>query len=175
MPRPSTFSRIRMSGTRTGAASGDGGEVLAGLNPRNDDDDARILDLDGDGLSDQLESDLGTSAERADSDGDGISDRDELIRGIAGAYDSHVDTDPLDADTDDDGLSDFDERFGSGPLAAWAPTDPLDHDSDDDGIPDGVEVGRVLPLEPMAPGGGGTDPTQWWPDGDPTTTTDPQS
>ncbi len=80
-------------------------------------------DDDGDGLSNRLETDLGTRPDVKDTDGDGLYDGQEL-------YD--VGTDPLRADSDGDWLSDADERF-------WR-TDPLFADSDGDSLPDGVEV-----------------------------------
>ncbi len=80
-------------------------------------------DDDGDGLSNRLETDLGTQPDAKDTDGDGLYDGQEL-------YD--VGTDPLRADSDGDWLSDADERF-------WR-TDPLFADSDGDTLPDGVEV-----------------------------------
>ena len=80
-------------------------------------------DDDGDGLSNRLETDLGTRPDAKDTDGDGLYDGQEL-------YD--VGTDPLQADSDEDWLSDGDEGF-------WR-TDPLLADSDGDSLPDGVEV-----------------------------------
>lgn len=80
-------------------------------------------DDDGDGLSNRLETDLGTQPDAKDTDGDGLYDGQEL-------YD--VGTDPLQADSDEDWLSDGDEGF-------WR-TDPLLADSDGDSLPDGVEV-----------------------------------
>ena len=85
-------------------------------NPREPDDD-------GDGLSNRLETDLGTLPDVKDTDGDGLYDGQEL-------YD--VGTDPLQMDSDGDWLSDGDE-------GAWR-TNPLLADSDGDTLPDGVEV-----------------------------------
>jgi uncharacterized protein YegL len=95
-----------------------------------------IIDSDGDGLTDELEALIGSSALIQDSDGDGFSDLLEFrLRG------SGFDTlDPTDADcaadvdrfdTDGDGLRDCEERF--------AGTNPKRYDSDLDGFGDGVE------------------------------------
>ena len=99
------------------------------------------LDSDGDGLTDAVEAELGTSPGDADSDDDGLSDGDE----VAGQ------TDPLEADTDGDGLGDgLELGVTEGIEGATADgfqgdqdpdstTDPLDPDSDGGGIDDGVE------------------------------------
>lgn len=55
-------------------------------------------DLDGDGLDDEVEKNLGTSIRNSDTDGDGISDKDEVER---------WNTDPTKKDTDGDGFADF--------------------------------------------------------------------
>lgn len=100
-------------------------------------------DSDGDGLSDDVEDQLGTSPDDPDSDDDGLMDGDEAVRG----------TNPLATDSDDDGLGDGVEvGLGTNPLAAdtdgdgltdgaevAAGTDPLDPDSDDDGVIDGTD------------------------------------
>jgi hypothetical protein len=81
-------------------------------------------DTDGDRLTDERETELGTDPFLADSDGDGLSDGDEVD--LYGA-------DPLRADTDDDGLGDADEIVTTG-------TNPLLADSDGDGAPDAEEI-----------------------------------
>ncbi len=82
------------------------------------------VDTDGDGLSDTLEAQIGTSALDADSDNDGLTDFFEhLVLG----------TSPILADTDNDGLRDGDEE-------QVYSTDPLDDDSDDDTVRDGDEI-----------------------------------
>lgn len=105
-------------------------------------------DLDGDGLSNEVETEgwlvrvdedgqgaivermVSSSPTEADTDGDGVCDRDErLIR-----------TDPLRADTDGDGLSDADE------IRIWG-SSPINVDSDGDAngntvFYDGSEVTR---------------------------------
>ena len=57
-------------------------------------------DSDKDGLSDEMELELGTDINSTDTDGDGLFDREEV-----GVYK----TNPLNADTDGDGFTDGDE------------------------------------------------------------------
>ena len=119
--------------------------------PNNAADD----DTDRDGLTDADEATRGTDPRDPDTDADGLPDGTEVTRG----------TDPLDADTDDDGLADGAERL----------TDPRDPDTDRDGIADGTEIGTTRGV-PDPDGAGpllGTDPRNFTPDADPTTTTDP--
>ena len=85
-------------------------------------------DSDGDGLSNKLESELGTERNNADSDGDGLSD---------GAEVDTYGTDPLVADSDGDGLGDGDE-------VNTHSTQPLNADSDGDAISDGDEIREGL-------------------------------
>lgn len=109
-------------------------------------DDARLQDSDGDGLTDRLEiQQYRTNPLHPDSDRDGVVDGDEVM--------FHR-SNPLNADTDGDGLVDGDEvRFGTDPLRADTDgdglvdgaeiafdADPLTADSDGDGLVDGVEV-----------------------------------
>ena len=98
-----------------------------------------VTDSDGDGLTDDEETALGTDPHNADTDGDGLSDGDEVHT---------YGTDPTDPDTDHDGLSDGDEVNTYG-------TDPTDPDTDGDGLDDGDEVHTY-----------GTDPTVSDTDGD---------
>jgi hypothetical protein len=118
----------------------------------------RIDDADADGLSDQLEDGLCTSAYDADTDDDGLSD------GIEDANHNGIvdpgETDPCRVDSDGDGIQDGTERGavspvpdpdGPGPakgtdLAVFIPdtapsstTAPNNPDADGDGIPDGIE------------------------------------
>jgi Bacterial TSP3 repeat len=82
------------------------------------------VDSDGDGLTDALESALGTDPLLPDSDADGVSDSDEI---------DFYGTDALDPDTDDDELADAEEllTYGANPLLA---------DTDGDDLLDGEEV-----------------------------------
>ena len=82
------------------------------------------VDSDGDGLTDELETALGTDLSLADSDADGVSDSDEL---------DFYGTDALDPDTDGDGLEDAEELLTYG-------TNPLLGDTDGDDVSDGEEV-----------------------------------
>ena len=86
--------------------------------------DTSNVDTDGDGLTDDYESTIGTDPNNPDSDGDGLSDQEE---------DEGWGTDPNTADTDGDGLSDGDEASNYG-------TDPTDADTDFDGFSDGDEI-----------------------------------
>jgi RHS repeat-associated protein len=89
-------------------------------------------DSDGDGLSDELEQQLGTDPNNPDSDGDGLNDGDEV---------NLYKTDPLNADTDGDGLPDGAEvnTYGTSPLL-------IDTDGD-----------RFTDAEEVAAGSSGTD------------------
>jgi formylglycine-generating enzyme required for sulfatase activity len=78
--------------------------------------------MDGDGLTDIEERNLGTDPTSADSDGDGLTDKEEV----------DGETKPMDPDTDDDGLLDGEER-------RWK-SDPFAVDSDGDSLSDGEEV-----------------------------------
>ena len=108
------------------------------------------LDFDGDGLSNDLERQLGSNPEELDSDGDGISDADEV--NIYG-------TNPAEADSDGDGMPDgweIDNNFnptnsvdgaadadgdGLSNAAEYAAgTSHTSYDTDGDGLSDGDEV-----------------------------------
>jgi hypothetical protein len=82
------------------------------------------VDSDGDGLTDELETALGTDPLLLDSDADGVSDSDE--------HDFYG-TDALDPDTDHDELDDAEELLTHG-------TNPLLDDTDGDDVSDGEEV-----------------------------------
>jgi hypothetical protein len=82
------------------------------------------IDSDGDGLTDEQETALGTDPLLPDSDADGVSDSDE---------NDFYGTDALDPDTDDDGLGDAEE------LLTYT-TNPLLGDTDGDDVSDGEEV-----------------------------------
>jgi hypothetical protein len=82
------------------------------------------VDSDGDGLTDELETALGTDPLLVDSDADGVSDSDEI---------DFYGTDALDPDTDGDELDDAEELLTYG-------TNPLLGDTDGDDVSDGEEV-----------------------------------
>lgn len=103
-------------------------------------------DLDGDGISNDVEIANGTNPYSKDTDNDGIVDTDEVnlyksdplkidtdADGLTDYEEIQYKTKLLDSDSDDDGLNDFDEImiFGSLPLKA---------DSDSDGLSDYDEV-----------------------------------
>ncbi len=109
-------------------------------------------DTDGDGLTDDEETAIGTDPNDADSDDDGVSD------GAEPSGDEDTDGDglinALDPDSDNDGLWDGTELGldcdGAGTNAATGKcradadggatkTDPLDADTDDGGVSDGAE------------------------------------
>lgn len=118
--------------------------------PRDAADDATpIVDADGDGLSDDQETSLGTNPNDADSDDDGVLDGDEPNVGDDSDGDGLING--LDHDSDNDGLFDGTER---GVAAAPASTDvsqghfipdadpgsqtnPLLKDTDKGGVSDG--------------------------------------
>jgi MYXO-CTERM domain-containing protein len=115
-------------------------------------DDNTIVDKDGDGLSDGLETTLGTDANDVDSDNDGLLDNEEIDPTVDSDGDST--TNILDADSDNDGLFDGTEAGTAcnnpdTDLAAMkcipdadngqTKTGVLDPDSDDGTKPDGEE------------------------------------
>ena len=85
------------------------------------------VDSDEDGLTDELETALGTDSSLADSDADGVSDSDEI---------DFYGTDALDPDTDADGLDDAEELLTHG-------TNPFLVDTDGDGLGRGGGRGRI--------------------------------
>jgi outer membrane protein OmpA-like peptidoglycan-associated protein len=119
-------------------------------------------DVDGDGLLNSVEEQLGTDPKKADTDGDGLSDGDEVNK---------YHTNPLKADSDGDGLSDKDEimiyktdpnktdtdgdGLSDGDEVLKYKTDPLKWDTDGDGLSDGDELSKYM-----------TDPLKWDTDGD---------
>ncbi|HEY9198692.1 MAG TPA: Ig-like domain repeat protein [Gammaproteobacteria bacterium] len=103
-------------------------------------------DLDGDGLSNELELALGLDPTLGDSNGDGISDgaQDSDNDGLTNGDEVALGTDPNDVDSDNDGISDGDEVTQHG-------TDPLSSDTDNDGIPDNIEIDTgTLPTDPAS-------------------------
>jgi hypothetical protein len=120
-------------------------EVLFyGTDPLDPNDD--VVDSDGDGLSDDSETNVfGTDPNNADTDGGGAEDGLEVL--LYG-------TDPLDPaddviDSDGDILSDLDEINVYG-------TDPNNPDTDGGGMDDGLEVWLLgtNPLDPADDNGG---------------------
>jgi hypothetical protein len=124
---------------------------LAGLTfPNNSDSDADGTpdgqeDIDGDGLTNLREQELGTSPTEADTDGDGVDDGTEVAQGrnplvadprndppLGGGAPPIVPAPTL-LDTDGDGLLDKEEEE--------ILTDVNNVDTDGDGLSDGVEVG----------------------------------
>ncbi|MBD3406284.1 MAG: hypothetical protein GF411_09260 [Candidatus Lokiarchaeota archaeon] len=102
-------------------------------------EDHANLDLDNDGLWDELERSIGLDPTQADTDNDLVKDGNELLNFF---------TDPLDNDTDDDGLTDYEElalfyAAGLDPLADYDNDgEPciIDYDSDNDGLNDKQEL-----------------------------------
>ena len=89
-------------------------------------EDVMQIDSDGDGISDLIESSLGSNPKSTDTDNDGYNDYDEIL-GLSNPLDEG--DKPL--DSDNDGLSDyFESELGS---------DPNNIDSDGDGFNDAIE------------------------------------
>jgi len=114
-----------------GPRGGDGGGTLQGTSTS---DLEPLGDIDGDGLTNQEESELGTDPHLADTDGDDLEDGKEV---------NLFGTDPLHRDSDSDELSDGEE-------VNLYLTDPMNRDTDGGGLPDGMEVHyRPHPLDPL--------------------------
>jgi hypothetical protein len=121
-------------------------------------------DLDGDGLTNQREQELGTDPNVADTDGDGVDDSDEVDAGtdpldpasfadgdgdlVPDVIEADNDTDPNEAndflDTDGGGTPDHVETVAYESLGL-PPTDEMDprddaRDLDRDGLPDRLEI-----------------------------------
>ncbi len=111
-------------------------------------EEIKTIDIDGDGLMDEEENDLGTNINKSDTDGDGISDFKEVRK---------YKTNPLSSDTDGDGYSDGQEiESGYDPLGDGQMhsdkdgigdadekkygTDPEKFDTDGDGLSDKEEI-----------------------------------
>lgn len=112
-------------------------------------------DQDDDGLTDDVEENIGSDPEQPDTDGDGVDDADEVLDGTDPTDpDSHqtpdddgdgldkviedlIGSDPTEDDTDSDGVSDKEEV-----VDGTDPTNPDHHklpDEDGDGIADDIE------------------------------------
>ncbi len=124
------------------------------------------VDLDGDGLTNAEEDDLGTDPANPDSDGDGIDDWTETDGGIAVDTDADGTIDALDLDSDDDGAGDAIEGTGDvdgDGTPNWRdPEDGFDPDDiDGDGIPNDDEVAiGTLPGSSDSDGDGIDDATE---------------
>ncbi len=94
-------------------------------------------DIDGDGLTNDLEELLGTDINNPDTDGDGILDGIEDFN-RNGRVDS-LETNPLLSDTDKDGIIDGVEDANKNGFFEANETSPILADTDGDGILDGVE------------------------------------
>ena len=133
--------------------------------------DTTTVDSDDDGLTDQLELELGSDPVIADTNNNGIPDGYEYHTlesdpadmesnvasqdfdedGLTNLEEYELGTDPWNADTDGDLLSDGDEVNIHG-------TDPLNHDTDGDGLLDGSEIKLGFdPLKPDTDGNGVLD------------------
>ncbi len=105
----------------------DGYEVENELDPLMDD---AALDPDEDGLSNLVEANNGTNAQRADTDGDEMPDAFEIANRLNPLLDDR------NGDLDFDGLTNLTElQLG---------THANDADTDNDGMPDGYEVDNTL-------------------------------
>lgn len=117
---------------------------VGGVSQVNDDGDT---DTDGDGLSDEFETNHDLNLSNSDTDGDGLDDYYEVI---------NENVDPKNPDTDSDGLSDGDEVLTYGTVPNNSDTDgdclldgfEVNHyetnvtndDTDSDGVEDGIEI-----------------------------------
>jgi len=126
----------------------DGGE----LDPNDTGDDVNVVDTDGDGLSDDLETTIGTDPNDADSDDDGLLDGFE--NNPSDDQDGDGNSNANDEDADGDGLFDGTEKglpcddpatdpnagkcIPDGDMGATT-TNHLDPDTDDGGVSDGDE------------------------------------
>lgn len=125
-------------------------------------DSGNTSDLDGDGVCDEIEVQLGLDPRNTDTDGDGIDDLTELLLGLDPLKNDiklDFDGDGLsnieeikygtmlnNSDTDNDGLSDYEEIF-------VYKTNPLAVDTDGDNISDFDELKiRLNPLNDMTDG-----------------------
>lgn len=97
------------------------------------------VDSDGDGLTDVMESKLGTNPFNIDTDGDGLTDGYEY---------NILETDPLKQDSDENGIFDGDEDFDNDGLSNLMEytlgTNPFDFDTDNDGFSDNYEVTHAM-------------------------------
>lgn len=121
----------------------DGWEVVNSLDPTLiTGEHGELGDPDGDSLDNFEEQSLGTNPRDRDTDHDGLSDDVETNLGYNSYYNEFdTGTDPLKADTDGDGLLDGIENPSLPYLNAGQPgTDPTMADSDMDGFNDNTEI-----------------------------------
>ena len=116
-------------------------------------------DDDNDGLSDIIETELGTDSKKVDTDDDGLTDFEEVNAfkdldddGIKDVDDIEFldgkSSDPKDADTDDDGLTDKEEVTGvTSSGKAFTATSPVSSDSDGDGLTDKEEITGIIDID----------------------------
>jgi len=101
--------------------------------------DACDPDDDNDGLSDSLESSIGTDPLDADTDNDGLTDYEEVVWDGYVSYLPGSDPNPLVADTDGDGFKDgMEDTAGYNPLLATSY--PVWGDINDDRVVDTADV-----------------------------------
>jgi uncharacterized protein (TIGR03382 family) len=102
--------------------------------------DGPLGDLDGDGITNIDEEELGSDPQEADTEGDGVLDSDE-IGDLASPRDTDGDGlfDLLDQDDDQDGVATADE--GSFDVDEDGSGNHVDVDSNGDGAPDGEQAG----------------------------------
>lgn len=159
--------------------------VQAWLNPTDTDGDGMLdsyetenglnltvndaaLDKDGDTLTNLVEFQLGTRADKVDTDNDGLSDAVETNTGIY-VNATNTGTNPLVRDGDADGLSDGAEtNTGTYVSPTNAGTNPFIRDTDGDGMSDGAEVRlgsnpvSAASLASVVEGGGQWDTEHVW-------------
>jgi len=100
-------------------------------------------DADGDGLTNSVESSIGTNMLLWDTDGDGLSDYTEVAYdGNPNSYTAGQDLNPFEIDTDGDGFSDYDElnTYNSDPLDNNSVPILSDGDLNADGVVNVVDV-----------------------------------
>jgi F5/8 type C domain len=112
-------------------------ETANGLNPALND---AAGDLDGDTVTNLVESQRGTRANDVDTDDDGLNDNVETGTGVF-VNAGNTGTNPLVKDTDGDSLDDAAEtNTGTFVSATNAGTNPFVRDTDGDSVVDGAEV-----------------------------------
>lgn len=150
-----------------GDGMGDFYETSVGLDPNDDGsidsaNEGANGDFDGDGLFNIDEHNAGTNPTDPDTDGDGYTDDVETDTGIFVSYDvatgdGDTGTDPLIADTDEDGLLDgVETNTGIFVDSSNTGSDPLtpDPDFDLDGYSNVFEIDAGTDiLDPNSPGG----------------------